>query len=190
MLKRVIVPAVLAVALAVPATAVQASAAVRPQSNGSYISTYIADAYQDNFCLTYQGGGDPKDGDQVYMAPCQSKPTQVWLVYRNRDNVGFITPLAEQAPLALGQRGRSSATILTDYNKATNYVIQLLGRGGGGHNWILANEFYGHRWLGAPKGMRAGRTYLAHWVATVRGVNVVLKFSGRQWKPDAVHASR
>jgi hypothetical protein len=174
-----------AMAVALPASA---GAAARPQTAGSYVSTYIADAYQDTFCLTYEGGGDPKDGDFVYMAPCRSTPTQVWLVYRNNDNVGFVTPLAEPAPLALGQRGRSSATIVIDYNKGTNYVIQLLGRGGDGHLWVLSNEFYAHRWLGVPKGIRGGHTALTHWVSTTRGVNVLLKFSSRQWKADSTAA--
>lgn len=180
MFAEIITAGALAAGLAAPAHL----AAAEPQSAGSYISTYIADAYQDNFCLTYEGGSDPKDGDFAYMAPCRSTPTQVWLVYRNNDNVGFATPLAEPAPLALGQRGRSSATIIMNYNKGTNYVIQLLGRGGGGHNWIFANEFYGHRWLGIPRGIRAGRTALTHWVGTARGSNFLLRFSSRDWKRD------
>jgi hypothetical protein len=156
----------------------------RPQSNGSYISTYIAVAYQDNFCLTYEGGGDPKDGDFVYMAPCQTKPTQVWLIYRNKDNVAFATPLAEPTPLVLAQRGRSSATILIDANKGTNYVLQLRYRGGDGHLYLFSNALFGGRDLGAPKHMSAGHTAQTYWAPNARRYNILLKLSNKHWKAD------
>jgi hypothetical protein len=180
----ILTAACLAGAAVTPAQAATTPRLVHPTSAGSYVSTYITDAYQDNLCLTYQGGNDPKDGDFAYMAPCKTEPTQVWIIYRNNDNVGFATPLAERAPLALGQRGKSSASIIVDYNKSTNYVLQLLYRGGDGHLWVLANELYGHRWLGIPKGIKAGHTAQPHWVTSTRGVNVLLKFSSAHWKAD------
>lgn len=187
MFKQVMVIAAACAALAagVVPTA-HAAVPVRPASNGQYISTYISDARfgvheGHSFCLTYEGGGDPKDGDFVYMAPCETKPTQVWLIYKNNDNVGFATPLAEPTPLALAQRGRSSATIVIDANKGTNYVLKLIPKGRG--QWIFANELYGGRWLGIPQNKKAGRTYLTHWVRTSNGSNVLLQL-GRNWKDD------
>jgi hypothetical protein len=185
MIKRTAIAVMIAAACLAGTTVTSAHAATtaQPASSGSYISTYIADAYQDNYCLTYQGGSDPQDGDFAYMARCETTPTQVWLVYRNNDNVGFATPLAEPTPLALGQRGESSASIIIDYNKGTNYVLQLLYRGGDGHLWVLANTLYGNRWLGTAKAIRTA-TAQPHWVTSTRGVNVLLKFSNAHWKAD------
>lgn len=150
----------LAASAAVPAVAAPATGAVRPAASAMFMRGWIDSG---GWCMN--APQHLRAGDGVFMAPCNGRNgDQSWLCGEYR-NVGFCSPVLAQAPLDLGQEGRSNSAMLVGPRSRNHLIsfVQVTGR----NNFIFALPTYSRRaWLAIPRIRVRGHAYWLHWIGS------------------------
>ena len=160
-LRNLIALAACAVALAgvaAPASAAEARPAASPAASATFMRGWID---SNKWCMN--APQHLRAGDGVFMAPCNARNgDQSWLCGQYK-RVGFCSPVLAQAPLDLGQQGRSNSAMLVGPRSRNHLIsfVQVTGR----NNFIFALPTYSRRaWLAIPRIRVRGHSYWLHWI--------------------------